>query len=136
MNTPMIHWQQYNRPLELPRQRSTRVLYQFMDRVTRYLASALTAVGVITAAVWLINQPSMLLYLQVTVWTAGLVFLGVALEAQKLATTWVAVATGIALPVLAYLSKNQAPELLIVAASLVAGWLCFAVYQFGLTARR
>lgn len=136
MNTPMIHWQQYNRPLVIRSQRPAMGLYSFMEKVTSYLASVLTAVGVVTGAAWLINDPTMILYLQVTTWTSGLVFMGVAIEAEKISNTWLAVATGIALPILAYLSQNEATELLLLAASMVAGWLAVGVFQACRTARR
>ena len=136
MNTSLIHWQQYNRPLNAGARRPALKIYQFMDKTTSYLASALTAVGVVIAAAWLITNPAMVLYLQATVWTAGLVFMGLAIDAEKLSTTRLAIATGIALPALAYLSKQFGPELLVVAAFLVGAWLAAALYGFTRTARR
>jgi hypothetical protein len=136
MNTHLIHWQQYNRRSNTRRRHSSLSLFRLMDRAVKYLAGTLTVFAVVIAATWLIRNPALIPYLQAAVSTSGLLFIGLALEVEKTSTAWFCLATGIALPLLAFLSAQLAPELLIVAAFLVAAWLGTTVAQFDRTARR
>ncbi len=136
MNTHLIHWQQYNRRINNRRRRSSPDLFRLMDRALMYLAGALTVFAVVIGAAWLIGQPTLVPYFQAAVGTSGLLFIGLALEVEKTSTAWFCLATGIALPLLAFMSAQLAPELLVVAAFLVAAWLGAAVTQFDRTASR
>lgn len=136
MNTPLIHWQQYNRPLVLRANGASGRLYRFMDRAMAYLAGTPTIFAVVIGTAWLIGQPTLVPYLQATVGTSGLLFIGLALDVEKTSTAWLCLATGIALPILAFMSAQLAPELLVVAAFLVAAWLGAVIAQFDRTARR
>jgi len=136
MNTQLIHWQQYNRPVVTARRRPSLDLFHFMDRALSYLASALTIFTVVIGVAWLIRDPAIIPYVQAAVGTSGLLFLGLAIEAEKTATAWFFLATGITLPILAFMSDQLAPELLVVAGFLIAAWLGVAVSQLSRTARR
>lgn len=136
MNTPLIHWQQYNRPLAAGPRRPALNLYPYMARAKSYLASTLTLLAMVTGAVWLINDPAMVIYLQAAVCTSGLIFIGLAIGTEKLSATWLSLATGFTLPALAWLSKQMGPEMLVVAVLLIATWLASAIFQVSRTANR
>ncbi len=136
MNTPLIHWQQYNRPLTSGTRRPALNLYPYVAKGMSYLVSVLTVIAIVTGAAWLINDPALVIYLQVAIWTSGLVFIGLAIEAENLSTAWLSLATGFALPALAWLSTQMGPEMLVVAVLLIATWLASAIFQFSRTANR
>lgn len=110
--------------------------YRFMDRAMSLFTAAFTAFVIITGAAWIVGNPALVLYLQTAIWTAGLVYVGVAIEAEKLSTSGWALATGLVLPVMAFTSQRSGPEWLIVAAALIAAWVAAAVYRFAFIARR
>jgi len=90
--------------------------------------AAVPALAIIVGAAWLVAAPDLVVYLQATLWASGFVFLGLALESKK-ATIFASLATGIALPVLALLSSKVAPELAIVAATIVAAWVAVGIFR-------
>ena len=136
MNTHVIHWAPISKPSEVQQRRTVLSFYYFADLSLKYIAGAVSAFAVIIGTVMAVNDPGLVLYVQVAVFTAGLLFLGLALEAEKPVTTGLAVATALALPVLAYQSQYAAPEWLVVAAGPVAAWIFAGILQFDLTARR
>jgi len=87
------------------------------------------ALAVVVGTAWLVTVPDWVVYLQATTWAAGFVFLGLALESERAETALLLSATGVALPVLAYLSSTLAVELAIVAATLVAAWIAAALLR-------
>jgi predicted branched-subunit amino acid permease len=62
-------------------------------------------------------------------WAAGFVFVGLAIESESAEASILSLATGIVLPVLAALSARLAPELLLVAAALIAAWIATAILR-------
>jgi hypothetical protein len=136
MNTPLIHWQQYNRPLVLRSSDASQGLFRFMDRAVAYLAAALTLFAVVIGTAWLTREPAMIPYVQAAIGTSGLLFFGLAIQAETVKTAWLFLATGTALPLLAVTSARTTPELLVLAALGVGAWLGAAVTQLGRTARR
>jgi hypothetical protein len=58
-----------------------------------------------------------------------LVFLALAVESDTPQAALLQLASGIALPVLAWLSSREAVEIAVVAAALVAAWVTAAVWQ-------
>lgn len=136
MNTQSIQWEQCSKPSAARPRRSALKFYYFMDQSLKYIMAAVSAFAVIIGVVLAINDPGLVLYVQVSVCTAGLVFFGLAIEMENTSTSWLAVATGLALPVLAYHSQHLGPEWLIVAAGLVAAWVVAAFIQFDRIARR
>jgi len=87
------------------------------------------ALAIVTGAAWLISAPDLTVYLQVVLWTSGLVFLGLAVDAEKRPIALASLVMGIALPTLAILSSNIAVELALVAAALVATWVAVAIFR-------
>jgi hypothetical protein len=97
--------------------------------VTRILLALVPALAILVGSAWLVNQPHAVLYLQATLGAGGLVFLALAVEADTPQAALLQLATGIALPVLAWLSSREAVEVAVVAAALVAAWVTAAVWQ-------
>ena len=85
--------------------------------------------AVVVGATWLVNQPGEVVYLQALLWALGFVFVGLAVEAESAEMALLNLATGIALPVLAWLSAGVAIELAVVAATLVAAWVAAAILR-------
>jgi hypothetical protein len=106
-----------------------RQLPRLMQLVTRAFAALLPAFAIVVGATWLITVPELVLYLQVVTWVGGFVFLGLAIEAESAEISVLSLATGIALPLLAWLSSHVALELVIVAAALVAAWVAAALMR-------
>jgi len=131
-----IYWEKGSEKSVAQPRRSVLNFYYFVDQSLKVITGAVTAFAVIIGTVLAINEPGLVLYVQVTVCTAGLVFFGLATEAEKVSTSWLCLATGLALPALAYLSQNMGPEWLIVAAGLVAAWIAAAFCQSVRIARR
>jgi len=136
MNTHSIHWETCSEPSAIVARGRLSGLNRFIDRAMSFFAAMFTAFVTIAGAAWIVDNPALVLYLQTTLWTAGLLYLGVAIEAEKPATSTLALATGMVLPALTFASQRSGPEWLIVAATLVAAWLAAAVYRFTFTARR
>jgi hypothetical protein len=95
----------------------------------RAFLALVPALAVVVGTAWLVTVPDWVMYLQATTWAAGFVFLGLALESERAETALLLSATGVALPVLAYLSSTLAVELAIVAATLVAAWIAAALLR-------
>jgi len=99
-----------------------------LQLAARAFIAIVPALAIVVGAAWLVMQPDLVIYLQAALWTSGLVFLGLAIDSQK-PTIFAGLATGIALPVLAWLSSTVAMELAIVAAAIVAVWVAAAIFR-------
>ncbi|MGD8580603.1 MAG: hypothetical protein PVI46_14865, partial [Lysobacterales bacterium] len=89
------------------------------------------ALGMLIAASWMLSAPGLLPYLQAALWGAGFVFSALAVEAERPHVAALLLTTGLALPVLAWLSSRVAVEFIVVAAALIAAWLVAAVLKSG-----
>jgi hypothetical protein len=92
------------------------------------LAIVLPAMALIIGTAWMVSQPELIPCLQAMLWAGGFVFLALAIDSQK-ATVGVHLVTGVALPVLALLSVQIAPEIALAAPVLLASWLANAVLR-------
>jgi len=110
--------------------------YDLMDRALNYIVGTVLAYAVLIGAVLLVNDPDKIPYLQAAVWTSGFLFPGLAIEAEKPSTSWLALATGLLLPGLAWSSQSIGPEPLIVAVGIAAAWVAVACFQLCRIARR
>jgi hypothetical protein len=81
----------------------------------------------VIGAAWLVTQQNLVIYLQAALWASGFVFFGLALDLKK-AAIGLSLATGFALPLLAWLSSNVAVEFSIIAVVLVAAWVATAIW--------
>jgi hypothetical protein len=95
--------------------------------VSRTILTLASALALITGAAWLVTVPDLVVYLQAALWTSGFLFFGLALESEK-TTIGLSLATGFALPLLAWLSSKVAVEFSIVGVALVAVWVAAAIY--------
>jgi hypothetical protein len=96
---------------------------------TRALLALAPALAVLVASAWLVDLPNAAVYLQALLGAGGFVFLALAVDSETPQTALLQLATGIALPVLAWLSSREATEIALVAAALVAAWVTAAVWQ-------
>lgn len=90
---------------------------------TRLAIALLPALAIVIGATLAVSSPTAELYLQVLLWTGGFLFYGRAFDAGRAHVAALLVATGIAVQALAWLSDRFAPELAVVAATLVAAWV-------------
>jgi len=101
--------------------------------LTRYAARALVALAaagaLVILATWAVMQPQLAPYLQAVLWSLGFVFAALALEADAPQTALLQLATAVALPLLAFISSRVAPEVAIVAATLLAAWVVAAILR-------
>ena len=99
-------------------------------RLATQAVLALTlALAILVGSAWLVNQPDAAVYLQAMLGSGGFIFLALAVDAESPLTALLQLATGIALPLLAWLSSREAVEIALVAAALVAVWVTAAVWQ-------
>jgi hypothetical protein len=96
---------------------------------TKALLALASALALVVAATWLVTLPDQVVYLQATIWAAGFVFIGIAIESDSVEAAILGLATGMALPVLASLSSSMGVELIIVAATLIAAWIAAAILR-------
>ena len=95
----------------------------------RLLLAMVPALILVIGSTWVVTAPDLVPYLQAATWAAGFVFLGLAVESERSETALLLAITGVALPVLAWLSSRVAVELAIVAATLVAVWILAALVR-------
>ena len=107
----------------------TRQLQGLLRLATRTFLALVPALAIVVGAAWLVTLPNSVLYLQALIAAMGFVFLGLAIESESAEMAILTFATGIALPVLAWLSSHVAVELAIVGATLVAAWVAAAILR-------
>jgi hypothetical protein len=108
---------------------SPRPLQGILGLAARGLSATVAALALVVGAAWMVNQPEVVMYLQALTWAGGFVFLALAVEADSPRAALLHLATGITLPILAWLSSREAAELSIVAAALVAAWVFAAILR-------
>lgn len=118
---PLVHRDFTAARNALPKLRSATGL------TARLLMAMVPALALVTGSAWVVTAPDLVPYVQAATWAAGFVFLGLAIESERSETALLLAATGVALPILAWLSSRVAVELAIVAATLVAIWILAAL---------
>lgn len=106
-----------------------RKLHGVLSLAARALLALAAAAAVVVAAAWLVTLPQFAPYLQAAIWAGGFVFVALAVEADSPLTAILLLATGIAMPALAWLSSRMAVELALVAVALVAVWAAVAIFR-------
>jgi hypothetical protein len=104
-------------------------LHGLLGATARLLLALASALVLVMGTAWLANLPPLVVYLQALAWAGGFVFLALAVEVESPQAALLHLATGIALPVLAWLSSRVAVELIIVAAALAAVWVAAAILR-------
>ena len=92
------------------------------------LATAVPAVALVLLTTWATGVPAVLPVAQAAIGLSGFVYLALALDAGKISAALHSL-TGIALFSLAWASAAVTPELLIVAAMLMAVWLGMGIFS-------
>ena len=128
MRTHSIEWSNISREKNTAASTTASHLNHVLCLATKAFMALVPALAIVIGSAWLITTPDLMVYLQATLWTSGFVFLGLAIDSEK-PVILASLATGIALPALAYLSSTVAAELAIVAAALVAGWVAVAILR-------
>ena len=129
MKSQSFEWttlEPYENSLELKAARRLADTLTFGGKLFRVVVPAL---AIITAAAWLIAQPSLVLYLQVSVWLSGFVFLALAMDSLSGRKSALLLISGLAMFALAGFSTGDAYELLVVGVAVVAVWLGFAIFD-------
>lgn len=96
---------------------------------TRTLLALAAALAILVGSAWLVNLPDAAVYLQAVLGAGGFVFLALAVDSESPVTALLQLATGIALPVLAWLSSREAVEIALVASALVAVWAAAGILR-------
>lgn len=86
------------------------------------------ALAIVVLATWLVTMPDLVVYLQVTLWASGFVFLGLAIDSES-PDNGLSLLTGIALPVLAVMSSRVAVEIAVIDSVIIALWLAVAIWR-------
>lgn len=120
---PLFHREYTAARKALPRLRSA------IGLTARLLLAMVPALALVIGSAWVVTAPDLVPYLQAATWTSGFVFLGLAIESERPETALLLAATGVALPILAWLSSRVTVELAIVAATLVAIWILAALVR-------
>jgi len=92
-----------------------------------FLATVPT-LAILVFAAWLISVPGLVIYLQATLWASGFLFLGLAIDSPK-PVNILSLLTGIALPLLAFLSSRIAVEIAIIPAAITALWVAGIIWK-------
>ena len=128
MKTHSIEWSHSNTNQNLAILDSASKLNRILHLAAKGFIALVPALAIMVGAAWAVTVPSLELFLQATIWTSSFVFFGLALDSQK-ATIGLALASGLALLSLAWLSSSVASEFIIVAAALIAAWVAAAILQ-------
>lgn len=107
----------------------TRKLRGTLRLATRALLALAPALAILVGSAWLVDLPDAAVYLQALFGTGGLIFLALAVDSETPQAAVLQLATGIALPVLAWLSSREAVEIALVAAALVAVWVAAGILK-------
>ena len=129
MKSQSFEWtalEPYENSLELKAARRLADTLTFGGKLFRAVVPAL---AIITPAAWLIAQPSLVLYLQVSVWLSGFVFLAMAMDSLSGRKAALLLISGLAMFALAGFSAGDAYELLVVGVAVVAVWLGFSIFD-------
>jgi hypothetical protein len=104
-------------------------LHGTLRLATRALLALGSALAIPVGSAWLVDLPGAAVHLQALLGAGGFVFLALAVDAARPQTALLQLATGVTLPLLAWLSSREAVEIALVAAALVALWVTAAVWQ-------
>ena len=96
---------------------------------TRSWLALASALAIVIAAAWLVDLPGAAIYLQAALGAGGLVFLALAVDSESSLKALLELATGLATPVLAWLSSREAVEIVLIAAALVAVWVAAGILR-------
>lgn len=128
MKTHTVEWNTINSHSEVKKFDSARKLNRALCLSANLFLALVPALVIIVGATWLITAPGLVVYLQASLWGAGFVFLGVAVDAPR-PLNLLSLLTGLALSTLAMLSSRVAVEIAILAAVILAAWTAVAIWR-------
>ena len=128
MKTHSLTWTPTDSKRNLSIMESAPKFNRIQQIALKVFVALVPALAIVVGAAWALTDPSLELFLHVTIWTSGLVFLGLAIESDGTAV-WLALATGIILPILAQLSSRVSNEFAVVAAAIIAAWVAAAILR-------
>jgi hypothetical protein len=94
---------------------------------TRLAVALVPALAIVIGSVLAVSTPGMEAYLQAMLWAGGFLFYGRAFDTDRPHVAVLLIATGIAVQALAWVSDRMAPELAVVAATLIAAWVAAVI---------
>lgn len=104
-------------------------LSQALGSASLILLSVLPAFTLLVLFTWGSSVPSLLPYMQAITGLSGFVFLALAVDAEKMAAV-LQLLSAAAMFALAFVAASVSPELLIVAAAVVAAWTVPGLYRY------
>lgn len=132
MNTHTLQWQAFKRAANsapsVATWQASEPLVRATRLSTRLLLAVTPALAIVVAAAWAVATVADSGIVQAAIWASGFVFLALAMEARQPDVTTL-LATGLALPVIAWLSASVAAEFAIIAAVAVAAWVTVAILR-------
>jgi len=128
MKTHTIEWTNIKSSANSKSYETARKLNRALRFAANLFLALVPALAVIVGAAWLITAPDLAVYLQVSLWLAGFVFLGLAVDSGKPANI-LFLLTGLALPVLALMSSWVAVEIAVLAVAILSAWTAVIIWQ-------
>jgi hypothetical protein len=128
MKSHTIEWSHIEATRPAAELDSARRLNRILGTASRAFLAIVPALAIVVGAAWLANTPELTVFLQASLWAAGFLFLGLALDSDTPVNV-LHLATGLVLPTLALLSSSIAVELAIVASVLVAAWIAAGIFR-------
>jgi len=98
-----------------------------MRNIVAITCAGLTAILIITLSVWAAGM-EINMYLGVSTWGLGFIFLGLAMDNQGRAALFQLI-TAVALLVLALLQNSVSPDFMIVSGVLLATWIAVIIFK-------
>ena len=129
MKTHSLEWPHIKTRHETVKLNSAVKLGNIQNLARRLFVAAVPALAIIVGAAWAITVPSVEIVIQASIWAFGFIFLALAVEANRDQNYGWAIATGLALPILAILSSRVASEFLVVAAAVIATWVVAVIVR-------
>lgn len=96
---------------------------------TRVAVALVPAVAIVVAASLAVATPGMAAWLQAILWASGFLFYAMAFDAGKGSATGLLMAVGATVQASAWASAQQAVELGVAGAALVATWVAFSLFR-------
>jgi len=129
MSTQTIHWEDCLNPSDAGPRGPASSLTRYAHPVTRAVVAFTAGLTLLVGSIWAITEPGVAMYVQAFTWSVSFVFFAVSIESGKATTSLLAVATGIAIQLIAILSAQVGAELTILSALLMSVWLSSAIYR-------
>ncbi len=129
MNTQSIHWEECFNPSSAEPRHPAHTLRGYLAPVVRGLVAFATGLALLTVTIWTVSDPGLAIYMRAFTWSAGFVFLAVAIDTQRPTTAIAVLVTGITILLIAVLSTHTGAGITVVSSLLISAWLTVAIYR-------